>query len=421
MGSIFLRNQHLGVRALLGEISYNDGMKIAILGAGASGLYSAILIKRSLPKAEVTVYEKENKLGKKLYATGNGHCNVLNSSLSASDYNDPAFVAKAIRAYPASTLMDTLRSWGVALKEDEELVYPLSYSAESYVHYLLTYAESLGVRFVSPIKITDYQHTQEGYFLWGEQDKVGPFDVFIVACGGKSAPRLGSDGSFVPALEKHGYRIVPFQPGLTPLKLKEDVHLLAGARHHALVKAYRESKLVHQEEGEVLYKKDGISGIAIFNIESALYNVPHVVSPYLEADLFPEYAEEMIIKQLEAAKTKNPSCYLSSLLSEPFVHVLERNMPKANSEEIAHHLKHLVYHVTGTYGFEDSQVSLGGVAVEEVTDHLESCHEEGLYFTGEILNIAGFCGGFNLSWALLGALLVSENLTTEFGRKAKFI
>ncbi len=91
MGSIFLRNQHLGVRALLGEISYNDGMKIAILGAGASGLYSAILIKRSLPKAEVTVYEKENKLGKKLYATGNGHCNVLNSSLSASDYNDPAF------------------------------------------------------------------------------------------------------------------------------------------------------------------------------------------------------------------------------------------------------------------------------------------------------------------------------------------
>ena len=72
-------------------------MKIAILGAGASGLYSAILIKRSLPKAEVTVYEKENKLGKKLYATGNGHCNVLNSSLSASDYNDPAFMAKAIR------------------------------------------------------------------------------------------------------------------------------------------------------------------------------------------------------------------------------------------------------------------------------------------------------------------------------------
>ncbi len=412
----------MGAQALLGEISYNDGMKIAILGAGASGLYSAILIQRLLPHAEITVFEKETKLGKKLYATGNGHCNVLNRSLLPEAYNDPSFISKALSVIPASVLMDTLRSWGVALREDGNLVYPLSYSAESYVHYLFSYATNLGVHFVSPFLAEDYEADHKGhYFLLKNHEKIGPFDALIIACGAKSAPRLGSDGSFLPALEKHGYHLIPFRPGLAPIKLQEDIHLLAGARHGALVKAFDATQQLFQEEGEVLFKKDGISGIVILNAESAIYRRNKVNSPRLEMDLFPHIEEKTLIRLLSKAKAENASHYLSSLVSEPFVRLLEERFPSGNPVTIAAHLKHLVYHVKGRYDFMDSQVSLGGVALNEVTNQLESRHEKRIYFAGEILNIDGFCGGYNLSWALLSALLIAENFKADKGRMTKII
>jgi predicted Rossmann fold flavoprotein len=383
-------------------------MKIAIVGSGASGLYCAILLKKKNAANDVFVIEKDEKIGRKLYATGNGHCNLLNLSLESKAYNHPDFMEKVISLYPYSYLKKELADWGLEVIEKGNYVYPLNFNASAFVGFLTDLCHNLGVHFVLKTRVRDYEIGHGGITLMTSEGSLPSFDELILAVGGESTPKLGSDGSFFPILKKHGYEIEDLKPGLAPLKLlDEDIKPLAGLRHDAKVEAVVSGKVVFSEKGEILYKDDGISGIVIFNAESALLRLNHFKGAGIHIDLFPDVSEKELADRLAIDQKNNPPFFFEAYFQDELAkHILARAKSQTDGRKIAQAIKNLVYSVREPYSFENSQVTIGGVSLKEVDSSLQSKREKNVYFAGEIVDIDGNCGGFNLSWALLSTLMI---------------
>ena len=391
-------------------------MRIAVIGGGASGLDGAIAIKKKRPEAEIVVFEKEEKIARKLYATGNGHCNLLNAKLIPGSYNHPSFVGPYLERYPFAQLENTLNSWGILTLHQEDYVYPLSYQAASYVDFLLALAKILGIRLLAGVRVLDYLKTDDGFVL-----KTSPnfaqtnlvFDKIIFATGGASMPKLGSDGTIFSLLKRHGYPIVEPLPGLAPIQVKhpETLKGLNGYRHEANVHLLsREGKLLYEERGEVLYKEDGLSGIVIFNVESAYCRLSRPAGASLSLDLFPDQRLADLADQLAQSRALNPSFYGDAFFPKEIQAHFRFSQTTDGFVSLAQRLKNDAYSIKGVYGFDHSQATVGGVALSAVKENLESRLEDGVYFVGEVLDIDGFCGGFNLAWALLSALIVRDSL-----------
>ena len=385
-------------------------MKIGIIGSGPSGLYLSIFLKIKHPESEVVVFEKESKLSKKLYATGNGHCNLLNRHLTKDKYNHPEFMAGILEKYGFAFLEGVLKSLGIELTMNGDYVYPLSESAPAYALYLKKLAEKVGVFFVTETRVLDYLAKGSQVEVKTEK-KTYSFDNIVIATGGKSDPKLGSDGSFYEILKKHGYSLVEPRPGLTPLVLNDkDIKPLAGVRHKANVKAFIGKDKIFEENGEVLFKNDGISGIVIFNAESAIYRHKDPKDIQLVVDLFPDWEFEELVKRLAHDEALNSKFYLDSYLVEPLQkHVIARSKG-TDALCLATSMKNLRYSVKNHYGFDYSQVTIGGISLDEVDENLLSKREKGVYLIGELLDVDGDCGGYNLTWSLLSAIIVFKSL-----------
>lgn len=391
-------------------------MDIAIIGSSGAGLPCSIFLKRKHPEWNVSVFDHNLKIGKKLLATGNGHCNLLNASAKPEDYNCPEFLVPYFSKFPYATLKDALNSMGIATMEMGDLVYPLSFSSNGYVDALASLSQELGNSFRLGTRVLDYKKHGNGYLL---STNCGDFvfDKIIFATGGKSGKNLGSDGSLFPAFERHRYSVCPLKPGLCPIVVKEDVSTLAGIRHRVCAYSYSGSgegrALVHKEEGEVLFKKDGLSGIVVFNTER-LYAHSSGKDFDIVLDLFPDFGLEEL-RNLLLSLAKANRAYASSFLPKPlFDYCLKRSGLSSLEAEaeftcFSKTLKSLLFHPKALYPFEDSQVSVGGIEISNLLPTLESKKEKGIYFLGEVLNVDGPCGGFNLEWCLISALaLVSE-------------
>ncbi len=391
-------------------------MDIAIIGSSGAGLPCSIFLKKKHPDWNVSVFDHNLKVGKKLLATGNGHCNLLNISARPEDYNCPEFLAPYFLKFPYAKLIDALNSLGIATMEMGDLVYPLSFSSNGYVDALASLSQQLGNRFHLGVRILDYKKRGNGYLL---TTNCGDFacDKIIFATGGKSGKNLGSDGSLFPVFETHCYSISPLKPGLCPIVVKEDVSRLSGLRHRACVYSYsgtgENRTLVHEEEGEVLFKKDGLSGIVIFNTER-MYAHSSEGSFEIVLDLFPDYRSEELSGLLLALQKANPA-FAASFLSLPlFDYCLKRSglskLEEGDFARFAKTLKSLLFHPKAVYPFEDSQVTIGGIEISNLLPTLESKKEKGVFFLGEVLNVDGPCGGFNLEWCLISAIALASEL-----------
>ena len=383
-------------------------MNIGIIGASAAGLYAAILLARKRPDFHIVLIEKNDKPGKKLLATGNGHCNLFNTAFSGKQFNHPEVVESLLERFPASSLLDDLHKLGIATFEKDGLVYPLSYSAASYVRYLVGLAEKLGVEFRLSERVLD----TEGSHVKTDKGAYA-FDHLIYAFGGCSQANLGSDGSLFPILKKKGYHIVEPEPSLCPLVSPDVPKSLFGVRHKCVLKLTKDNKCIYEENGEVLFKKDGLSGIAVMNASS--YYEKGCVA---ELDLFPEYTAKSLQEILAASYRENPADFMGVLLEKPLAEfVLQKckihRKNRLNDTDIAAicaYLKNMRFRIEGKYDFASSQVTRGGIDLADVDSNLASKLERGVSFAGECLDIDGLCGGFNLGWALLSAKVVVASL-----------
>lgn len=393
----------------------NKQFDLLIIGAGAAGMMAAITAAREHKK--VCILEKLNKAGKKIMATGNGKCNFTNANMQAEYFGgDRAFVSQLLEKFSLQDCLDFFRSIGIYPKNKNGYYYPNSEQAVSVANAFIFELERLGVQIYYETEITDILSQKNGVFV---STNKGQFLVrkLIIATGLLAAPKLGSDGSLFDLIKKTGHRFSPILPALCGFSCKGiDFKKVQGVRAHGTVTALIDGIEVAEDTGEIQFTNYGLSGIPIFQISRYLSKgVYHKSKVQIAINLLPELNKEVVLKELNHRKTIYADQTVDKLLNG-FIHQLLSDMvlqkihldkqmfcsgiSQSQIEKMAETLQHLVVTVTNYRDFEFAQVCTGGIPLSDIHwETLESKYAKNIHFAGEILDVDGICGGYNLHFA----------------------
>jgi len=360
-------------------------MKVLIIGAGASGVACAINIKRRYPNDEIIIIEHLAKPLKKILATGNGKCNYGHLNIDFNQYNHPEFVQPIIQEFNTVQFFESLN---VKTKKVDDLLYPMSESAETVRNAMLKECAHKGIKFHLSETLIDYEVNDT---ITVKTDKeIYKCDKLVFAIGGKSSPKLGSDGSLFNLFKKHGYEFIEPQPSLCPIKIKENIKELDGIRIKAKLTLDN-----HSEQGELLFKKDGLSGMVTFNMSRF---VSLNKKQKILVDSLPEIDEKELKEYLgNHTKEEYAFAYFHPVFAAYLLKISK------NNDDLIRNSKALSLEVNGLYDYEFSQVTKGGISITNLTSKLESKFEKNVYFIGEIIDVDAPCGGYNLTWAFASA------------------
>ncbi len=398
---------------------------VIVIGGGASGLISAICAARQ--GASVIVLERMSRIGKKLLATGNGRCNYTNRKMNIHCFHSQErhLAGKVLKLFNAKDTEDFFMELGIVPKEKDGYVYPNSMQAASMLDCLRFEIDRLGVNVLTDIHVNDIIVKGKGFQIQ-TKDQVFHCRKVIVACGGCASEKLGSDGSGYSIAKKLGYRLEPVVPALTGLKVKEKVYkALSGIRTEGKVTLYIDDQYVDSHVGELQLAEYGISGIPVFQLSGqATYGLLRHQKVYCELDFFPEWKEKELIQMLNDRKQRfkglSSEVFETGLLNRKLIHEAMRMSGKADAlgypdmVRLAKTLKHFPATVYESRGYDFAQVCAGGVSLKEIhPEHMESLKHPGLYFAGEILDVDGICGGYNLQWAWATGVLAGHHAGKE--------
>ena len=376
--------------------------KIAIIGGGAAGMVCAVILARN--GLNVTVFERGERLGRKLSATGNGQGNVTNVNMDGTHYfsDDPEKVTTALLKFSAKDTVRFLEELGgIFLADSRGRVYPAGRQASAITDLLRKELERLHVELRLSTPVTDLVHKSDRFSVVSSGG-TQCFDAVVLAAGGCAAPNFGTDGSAYALAKRFSHTVTPCSPALVQLKtLPEQVRGLKGIRVDGAIRLLRNRQTVYGVRGDVLFTESGLSGDAVFKTSSYAKTGDTV-----EIDLLPDVSFERLEHVLSHGD--GADCLLC-VVNNGLGRVLYRRA-NGNRQTLATLLKAFPCTVTGTLGFSHAQVTRGGISLSEVDDHLMSRFCKGLYFAGEILNVDGECGGYNLQWAFTSAHLVAEGI-----------
>ncbi len=444
---------------------------VIIIGAGASGLMAAVSAARQ--GSSVLVLEQKDKAGKKILATGNGRCNFTNSHQTPECYrsDDSSFAWKVLSYFDYMNTLRFFEELGIYPKEREGYYYPYSEQAASILNVLLMECDRLKVRIhcnETVIGIRNPDYTVVTRTTAGATKETGnkPNDInkiksnnktvhsgtdkynhigdpseaalkaysakkLILATGGCASPKLGSDGSGYDLAKHFGHSLIKPLPALVQLKSPDKYcRTVSGVRLNAKVSSYSGDTLLAEETGEVLFTDYGISGIPIMQISRyAAGALDRNEKVDLRLDFLPELTKEELKGLLKKRIGQNPAKSAEEMLVGLFNHKLNYIIIKeagldpykisgsVTDQEIyklVNHIKAFIMRINAANSFENAQVTAGGVSTKEVNERtMESRLSKGLYLTGELLDVDGTCGGYNLQWAWSTGYLAG----TAAGRK----
>lgn len=397
---------------------------IAVVGGGASGLAAAIGAKTEFPDLTVTVFERLDRVGKKLLSTGNGRCNLSNQKIYPEYYHSSVKnYIKIMEQTPAAEAF--FLSVGVPVISDREgRMYPRSGSAATVLSALRLRLSEMDCREECGFSLNGIEKKGSGFVLNSAEGKTVCCRRVIIAAGGYAAPQFGTDGSVMRIFRDRGYKISKICPAVAPLRVSaERLRGLKGVRMKGSVSAVSGGKILKTEYGEIQFTENAISGICVFNLARffAGYEGSLVLRIDLAADMniaeLTDYLE-MIKKQrgrrnaeelLTGIFAKNPAVYLvKNILDVPLTKKIS-TIGSRDLVRLAEGIKSLEFEVSGCSSWKNAQVTAGGIHGSCVDDELQSTRDKGIYFCGEILDTDGDCGGYNLQWAWSSGLWAGKN------------
>lgn len=401
--------------------------KVLIIGAGAAGMMAAISAKRH--GADVTVLERNNRVGKKILATGNGRCNYTNINLDIQNYhgNNKKFPYSCLSQFSVYDTIDFFEKLGIApFIEKNGKVFPMSLQSSSVLDVLRFELEHLGIHVVTDAFVKDI-YKREKFVAILEDKRKFYGDSLVLATGGKAAPNTGSDGNGYRLAEKLGHTIeYPF-PGLVQLKLEGNFFKkVNGVKIIGIAELYESHKLLRREEGDILFTNYGISGPPILQISRTANEMLNKgkkveLKVSIMKDKTKEEVEDYLNYRFSFMKKKTIEIALIGLINKRLIipilkeigidrNKLIANISKEEIKRLSKALTDLRFGILGSKSWEDAQVTAGGVRTSEINNStMESKLVKGLYFAGEILDVDGDCGGFNLQWAWSSGYVAGKN------------
>ncbi len=396
---------------------------VAVIGGGASGMAAALSAARG--GKTVTLFERQPRVGRKLSVTGNGRCNLGNTNLSAAHYHgaDGAFVEPALGAFDTRAALAFFKQLGLlTVTEADGRVYPLSDQAGSVVDVLRLAVQEAGVCVRTESEVTAIRRGPDGFTVC-TQDAQTQADAVIVCCGGVAGGKFGGGRSGYELLASLGHSVTKLYPSLVQIKTETGfVGALKGVRADGRVWLTRGAQTLAESAGEIQFADFGVSGPAIFEISRAASVESGRLT--LHIDTLREYARDETERILIArrASMADLSCenFLTGILHNRLGRTLLRyggynlaapigSLSAADIAEIAGCCKDFALAVTGTPGFDGAQVTAGGARTAEFDPAtLQSRLVPGLYAAGEVLDVDGDCGGYNLQWAWASGSLAGQ-------------
>ena len=398
-------------------------MKVGIIGGGASGMMSAILLNRE--GFDVTILEKNSTLGKKILMTGNGRCNYFNQDIDVDKYytSDYEFLKTIVNEENILKAKEFLNSLGLVPRIKNGYYYPMSNTATSVLNAFLTEIERLKIKTILDSEINSIKKIENKYQIMVNGKKM-LFDKIIIAIGSKAGLKENANYELLNSL---GIKMTPILPALCPLVLNGDFfNKWSGIRAEARVSIYENDKFLKSDLGEVQLTDYGISGICVMNLSSlvskALYQKQKVK---VHLNFLPNIEKENIDKWLTL---RDNTLYqrtvielLESIIPYKLLYILVskagiksnchyKSLTQKEKDDLINNLSDLTLEIRETKEIFKGQVVTGGIPINRVKTTLEDKEYAGLYYTGEILDVDGICGGFNLGFAWLSSIVVSEDI-----------
>ncbi len=405
--------------------------RVAIIGGGAAGLMAAIVAARN--GADVCIYEKLNRVGKKILATGNGRCNYTNINTSIRDYHGKnlSFIENTINSFNVEKTLDFFEDIGIYPHiEENGKVYPYSLQASSVLDNLRYEVNKYKIKEIVECNVKSLRKNK-GQFDIITDGGIFNSDKVIICTGGRAGSQYGCTGDGYKLAEMFGHKIINQFPALIQLKLNANyLKKISGVKFDGVVSSFTDIVNIREEEGEILFTDYGISGPPILQISREtikyLYDKQKV---YISIDMFPNFDKKILYDLLSERfiKLKNKTIEESfnGLINKKLIPVIlslalneykEEKCTKLNKKDIysiVNILKEWKIEVIGHNDWKQAQTTAGGVSVDDIdAKTLESKKEPGLYFAGEVLDVDGDCGGFNLQWAWSSGYITGYNAST---------
>lgn len=394
-----------------------NNKQVIIVGGGAAGMMAAITARRQ--GAAVTILERNPRIGKKLLVTGNGRCNFTNIAADHNCYHGKSsFTVSALSQWSVPATIAFFEELGIAHKvEDLGKVFPMSDQASSVLDVLMYELNQIGVTIVCDAYVKTITHKNNRFIVTSEDGTSYFADTVILAAGGKAMPSTGSDGNGFVLAKQLGHTIIEPFPGLVQLKLSGTFFKqIEGVKFVGTAELLANQQTIAKDRGDILFGNYGVSGPPILQISrqaGQLLQANRTAMLKLTLiDMAKDDLDRLLAERFARAKSKTIEFSLVGLVNKRLIPVLLKqagivdsrrpaaSLSRQEREQIGDILTNWQFVITGTKGWTSAQVTAGGVDTNEIhRNTLESTRVKGLYFAGEIIDIDGQCGGFNLQWA----------------------
>ena len=410
-------------------------VKIAVTGGGAAGIMAALTAAQH--GAEVTIFEKNDRIGKKILSTGNGRCNLGNLEFNMEQYycDDKDKLSRIFRVFSVWDSMLFFENSGLMIKNKNGYLYPYSEQATAVLDILRMLLTERGVKIETGVTITEVDFCSENnsFVLTDQNEDKYEFQKVILSCGSPASLKRGEGMSGYRIASALGHEIKKVVPGLVQLRSDETfIRALAGIRCQAGIRLLIDGEEAASEMGELQFTSYGISGIPVFQLSRiASYAMEAGSKIQVVVDFFPDQEENAYLYmgrlRYEAQADRSLEDFLIGTVNKKISRVLLKRQglePNAKTSEVGWQrvcdlmkmYRNFAIHICGVNSIENAQICAGGVSLSQISTEMESGLVDGLYFAGEMVDVDGKCGGYNLQWAWTSGYIAGRNAAGDSTR-----